>query len=303
MRRRTAGKLLTAALLLAVTGCAGNDTPDSGDPPAAGGAPAARTPARIVPLNGDIAEIVFALGLGAEVVGVDTSATYPAEAGKLPKIGYQRQLSAEGILSLKPTVAIGTPEAGPPEVLEQVKQTGVQVHTVPVPTSLDAAAQRIRTVADQLGVGPAGQVLAERTTAEITAAKATIPTGAAKPRVAFLYVRGATTAMIGGAGTRADAMLAAAGATDTGTEAGVQGYKPITPEALATARPDVLLLLDAGLASVGGVDGLLKLPGVAQTPAGQAKRIVSLDDQYLLGLGPRSGQALKDLITKLHPPS
>jgi iron complex transport system substrate-binding protein len=299
MRRRAFAAAAAAAAALVLAGCAG----DNGGNNAANEAPAAnqnREPQRIVPLNGDLAEIVFALGLGGEVVGVDTSATYPAEAAAKPKIGYQRQLAAEGILSLRPTIAIGTPEAGPPEVIDQLQKAGVRVEILPTPSTVDAIPQRIRDVAGKLGVTDTGNTLADRTQKEIDAAKASIPTGAPKLRVAFLYLRGTTTAMLGGVGTRADAMITAAGATDAGTEAGVQGYKPITPEALVTAKPDVILLLDGGLQSVGGVDGVLKLPGVAQTPAGASRRVVSLDDQYLLGLGPRGGAALKDLIAKLH---
>jgi iron complex transport system substrate-binding protein len=299
-RRRPARALAAAAAVVVLAGCGGTDNAPTERDAAATGAGQSRQAERIVPLNGDIAEIVFALGLGGEVVGTDTSATYPAEAAKLPKIGYQRQLNAEGILSLKPTIAVGTAEAGPPEVIEQVRKAGVRVEIVPAPATLDAAPQRIRQIADKLGASDAGKALADRTASEISAAKATIPAGKPPPRVAFLYVRGPTTAMLGGVGSRADTMITSAGAVDAGTEAGVRGYKPITPEALAAAKPDVLLLLDAGLGSVGGVDGLLKLPGVAQTPAGAAKRIVSLDDQYLLGLGPRSGAALADLVAKLY---
>jgi len=295
MRRRDlAAVALAVAAALAPAGCGGT----GGPAPAANSAD--RQPERIVPLNGDIAEIVFALGLGGEVVGVDTSATFPTEAASRPKIGYQRQLNAEGLLGLRPTVAVGTAEAGPPEVIEQLRNAGVRVEIVSTPRTVDAVPQRIRDVADKLGVADAGRELAERTAAGIAAAKATIPTGKPAPTVAFLYLRGTSTAMLGGVGSRADAMITAAGAVDAGTRAGVKSYAPITPEALATAKPDVLLLLDGGLKSVGGVDGLLKLPGVAQTPAGAARRVVALDDQYLLGLGPRSGAALKDLIARLH---
>jgi iron complex transport system substrate-binding protein len=107
--------------------------------------------------------------------------------------------------------------------------------------------------------------------------------------------------MMGGKGSGADAMIAAAGGRDVGVEAGIDGFKPFSAEALIAERPDVLLLLTAGLQSVGGVDGLLRLPGVAQTPAGQARRIVHFDDLLLLGLGPRTGKALRLLIRGLHP--
>lgn len=294
MRRRVFAAVM--ALALGLAGCAGDGGGTAGKP----AANEEREPQRIVPLNGDLAEIVFALGLGSEVVGVDSSATYPAEAAAKPKIGYQRQLSAEGVLGLRPTIAIGTAEAGPPEVIDQLTKAGLRIEILPTPSTVDAIPQRIQDVADKLGVTDAGRTLAGRTRDGIAAAKASIPTGRPSLRVAFLYLRGGTTAMLGGVGTRADAMITAAGATDAGTAAGVRGYQPITAEALVAAKPDVILLLDGGLQSVGGVDGVLKLPGVAQTPAGAAKRIVSLDDQYLLGLGPRGGGALTDLIAKLY---
>lgn len=286
------GLVLAAAL----AGCA---EPSAADP-ASSASSADRTPERIVPLNGDIAEIVFALGLGDEVVAADSSATYPPEAAQRPKIGYQRALSAEGILSFQPTIVIGTPEAGPAQVIDQVRAAGVGVEIIEVPSTLDDVPARIQQVADLLGVSDKGREVAKATAAEIEAATAAVPAGADRPRVAFLYVRGTTTAMLAGAGSRADLLLTAAGAIDAGTEAGVRGFVPITPEALAAANPDVLLLLDAGLASVGGIDGLLQLPGVAQTPAGAARRIISLDDQYLLGLGPRTGAALTDLVDRLY---
>ncbi|HCT76917.1 MAG TPA: hypothetical protein DGT23_10070 [Micromonosporaceae bacterium] len=290
MRRRLFAATVIAAL--ALTGCA---SPAATSPQA----PSSAVVQRIVPLNGDLAEIVWALGLGDQVVGVDTSALYPAEAAaKQPKIGYQRQLAAEGILSLKPTLVIGTAEAGRPEVIEQIKQAGVKVEILAVPSTVDEVPDRIKKVATTLGVAAKGEQLATQAKKDIHAAKKAAATSST--RVAFLYVRGQTTAMISGKGTRAAAMIAATGLTDAGVQAGIEGYKPITPEALAATKPDVLVLLDAGLQSVGGVDGLLKLPGVAQTPAGTSRKIVSLEDSYLLNLGPRTGAALKDLIAKVN---
>lgn len=256
---------------------------------------------RIVPLTGDIAEIVWALGLGANVVGTDTSATYPPEARELPKIGYQRQLSAEGILSLRPTVVIGDEAAGPPAALEQLRAAGVPVVIVPDPPSLETPARKIRAVGEALGVGAEGEQLAAQTQAEIDAALALAARATGKPKVMFLYVRGAGTQSIGGKGTSADALIAAAGGVDAGTAVGITGFKPLTAEALAAAQPEVLLLLSAGLESIGGADGLLQIPGVAQTPAGQNRRVLAYDDLYLLGLGPRTGQALRDLTLALHP--
>lgn len=256
---------------------------------------------RIVPLNGDVAEIVWALGLGDNVVGVDTSASYPPEARQLPSIGYQRRLSAEGILSLDPTVIIGTQEAGPPEVIQQIRDAGVPVVLVEDEPSLETPGAKIRAVAQALGVPGRGEALARQTEREIAEAKTLAARATSKPRVLFLYLRGTQTQTIGGRGTDANVMIEAAGAIDAGAEAGIEGYKPLTPEALVAAQPDVLLLLEAGLESVGGVEGLLQIPGIAGTPAGRNRRVVALDDLYLLGMGPRTGQALRDLVLALHP--
>lgn len=256
---------------------------------------------RIVVLNGDLTEVVYALGLGENVVGVDTSATYPPEAAQKPKIGYQRSLNAEGVVSLQPTVIIGSELAGPPAVIEQIRSTGVPVVLFKTVSSLDDVSRKITDVAAALGVPNRGRLLAEQTKKDIDEALALAQRSTSKPRVAFLYLRGSTTQVIMGKGSGADVLITAAGAIDAGAEAGVTGSKPLTPEALVAAQPDVILVLTAGLQSVGGVDGLLQIPGMAQTPAGQQRRVVDFDDQYLLGLGPRAGKALMDLVKALHP--
>lgn len=256
---------------------------------------------RIVALTGDVAEIIWALGMGDSVVGTDISATYPEGAAALQNIGYQRTLAAEGILSLDPTVIIGSENAGPPEVLDQLRSAGVPVVIISSPPTLEAPALKIQQVADALGISVAGEELVATVQEEIDAAVALAQTATTQPSVLFLYVRGATTQMIGGVGSTADALIAAAGGVDAGTAAGIMGYQPLTAESLVTAAPDTLLLLDAGLASVGGVEGLLQIPGVAQTPAGENQNILVYEDLFLLGLGPRTGQMLHELTIALHP--
>jgi iron complex transport system substrate-binding protein len=120
-----------------------------------------------------------------------------------------------------------------------------------------------------------------------------------KPRVVFLYLRGQQVQQIGGKGSGADAMIAAAGGLDVGRAAGIQGFRPLSPEALVELKPDHIVTLSASLQSVGGVNGLLQLPGIAQTPAGRQRNVLAFDDQEFLGLGPRAPHALKALIKGL----
>ena len=256
---------------------------------------------RIIPLNGEITEVLYALGLGDNIVGVDISATYPPEATEKPSIGYQRTLSAEGIISLNPTVIIGTEAAGPTEVIEQIRSIGVPVVIIHDPVVLEDAAAKIRIVAAAMGVPNRGEALASQTEDEIDEALALAAKAETQPRVMFLYLRGSTVQVIMGTGSGGDVMTESAGAIDVGVEEGIQGTKPITPEALVAGAPDYFLVLTAGLESVGGVDGLLQIPGIAQTPAGQNRAVIALDDQFLLGHGPRIGKALMELIVAFHP--
>jgi iron complex transport system substrate-binding protein len=114
--------------------------------------------------------------------------------------------------------------------------------------------------------------------------------------VAFLYLRGTSAVyLIGGQGSGADDLITSAGGIDVGAESGLAAFVPLTPEALAAADPDVILVMTKGLESVGGVDGLLGLPGVAQTTAGRERRVIAVDDALLLSFGPRTGQ----LVTRL----
>lgn len=256
---------------------------------------------RIIPLNGNVAETIFALGLGANVVAVDTSALYPAEALALPKIGYQRQLAAEGILSFEPTLVIGTENAGPADVIEQIRGAGVTVVILPVQMTAVGTAEEIRAVGAAVGLPEKGDELATKVENRIAETQTLIADVEVQPRVAFLYIRGEGTQMMAGANSQADAVITAAGGINVGAEIGLDGYSPITPEALIEAAPDTLLLMQAGLASVGGVDGLLQIPGIAETPAGETGNIVAFEDLYLLGFGPRIGDAIYDLALAIHP--
>jgi iron complex transport system substrate-binding protein len=262
---------------------------------------------RIIPVNGDIAEVVFALGLGDAVVGTDVSATYPPEADALPEVGYQRTLLAEQILSLDPSVVVANTDAGPQEVLDQLRGTGVPVVVIDYPHDLTGPAAKVRLVATALGVPARGEALAREVgetiqTAADQARQRVEAAGGEPLRAAFLYLRGTNVQQIGGRGSGVDALLEAADAVDVGVEMGIDEFQPVTDESLIEAAPEVLVVTTTGLESVGGIDGLVEIPAVAGTPAGRDRRVVALDDQLLLGLGPRAGDALQQLVDELHPP-
>ena len=256
---------------------------------------------RIISLNGSTTEILFALGLGANIVGCDASSTYPKQVKeKLPSVGYQYRLNAEGILSLKPTLVIGRADVKPPQVVEQLRMAGVTVLLFKEPRTFDEAKQRLRTIGKAVG-------RQERATALISAlekdiemlkSKLTARQGQAKPKALFLYLRGPQTAFVLGRDSGPGAMLEIVGATNAAGK--IKGTKPMTAEAVIAAQPDVYVLFELGLKSIGGVEGLLKIPGLAQTPAGRNKRVVSMDGLYLSGFSPRCGQAALDLFRGIY---
>ena len=252
---------------------------------------------RIVSVGGALTEIVYALEAQGELVGVDTTSLYPAVAQQLPQVGYARTLSAEGVLSLAPTQLIATEEAGPQAVLRQVREAGVPVAVLSANNQFEGLLERVKQVGRITGRAEPAARLAQSLQQQWRGALAKVQQRQHAPvRVLFILAHAPNQVMVGGRETGADAMLAYAGAVNVmGGQGGFAGYKPLTPEAVIAARPDIVLVTDQGLKASGGVDGILKLPGLAQTPAGRKHRIVSLEAMLLLGFGPRMPQALAEL--------
>ncbi len=250
---------------------------------------------RLVTIGGTVTEIVFALGAGAQVIATDTSSSYPAAATALPKAGYQRRLAAEGILALQPSALFATTDAGPPEVIKQISDAGVPVLILPEESTLESTKSLIRGFGAALGK----QNNAENLISEIEQDLKKLKSPSNKAKVLFIYARSAGAPTVAGKKTSADHIIGLAGGQNAIGE--FEGFKPLTAEWLVKAAPDVILFSDKGLEGVGGTEGALKLPGVALTPAGQQRRIVSLDEVYLLSFGPRVGKAAADLAALLYP--
>ena len=255
---------------------------------------------RIVTLGGTITEIVFALGAGERVVGVDASSSFPDAANRLPRVAYHRRLSAEGVLSLSPTLIIATTEAGPPEALRQIESAGVRLLVLPHEATVDGAVDMVNGIAAALSARETGAALIRNLKEDLVRVESSIPRTGTRARVLFLYARGQGTLMVAGRETEADAMIDLAGGANA--VRGYSGYKPLTSEAAVAAAPDVILLMDSGLESIGGVQGLWQLPGLALTPAGKQGRVASMDGLLLLGFGPRLGQAVLELNRALYGP-
>lgn len=259
--------------------------------------------------HGTLATTVHALGLGDHLVGRDVSTGVP-ELADLPVVTQNgHDLNAEAILSLRPSVVLTDYTIGPLEVQLQLRDAGVPVVILDDRRTAATIVPQIREVASVLGVPEAGERLVERVNAEIAAARERVAarrdsTGGAVPRAVFLYLRGRSgTYDWFGRDTGADDLIEALGAVDVATAAGVVGYKPLNAEALAAAAPEVVLAMSDGVASVGGVDGLVALPGVAETPAGATRCVIDMADTEILAFGTRFAATIDALGAALYPES
>ncbi|TCT18101.1 heme/hemin ABC transporter substrate-binding protein [Thiobaca trueperi] len=253
---------------------------------------------RLVSVDGAITEIVYALDQGARLVGVDTTSTYPPETKSLASVGYKRALSAEGLLSLSPDLVLATDDAGPPEVLDQIRSAGVEVRQVPDAATLDGLREKIGAVAAALDAGDRGETLNARIDLELKQLEQRLGQIESRPRVLFLMVVGSGIDHSAGRGAPVDTLIWLAGGENVLHET-VVDYKPLSPEAALAAAPDVILVSDRALKDLNGIDGVLGRAGLAATPAGQERRVIALDNTLLFNFGPRLAQAAEELARQL----
>lgn len=254
---------------------------------------------RLITVGGGITEIVYALGAQAQLVGTDTTSLYPLAAQNTPKVGYMRQLSAEGLLALRPDAVIAGTDAGPPVVLDQLRSAGVRVELVVSDHSWAEVGRKVAAVGRAANREADAQALQAQLEARWKAVRAAIDAGAAGPAPRVLFVlshSGSPT--VAGEQTAANAMIRFIGARNA--LGGFRGYRLMTAESMAAAAPDVILTTTQGIEAIGGEAAFWRRPELALTPAyrrrATAGALVHLDALELLGFGPR----LPDVVERLH---
>lgn len=267
---------------------------------------------RILALDiyGTLGRTVFELGLGKNLVGRDISTQF-AEARSLPLVTHNgHELNAESILGLDPTVILTDSSLGPWDVVLQMRDSGIPVVVTDSERSLANVDDITTQVANALGVPEAGRALNKRIADRITTTRRQIAAAAPtstdrKLRAVFIYARGGSGVYyMFGEGSGADSLIRSLGLYDVAKEIDWRGSKPLTDEGIVAAQPDVILMMTKGLESVDGVDGLLdQFPALAQTPAGQNRRIVDMADAQILGYGPLTDQVLNALAVAIYAPN
>ncbi|MDM0033945.1 ABC transporter substrate-binding protein [Variovorax sp. J22P271] len=259
-------------------------------------AQAPRAP-RLVTISGAITEVVYALGAESQLVGTDTTSLYPEAARQTPKVGYMRQLSAEGLLSLKPDAVIATTESGPPVVLDQLRTAGVRLELVEADHSWSEVQRKVAAVGRAAAREPQARALMARLDAawaELQQRVAASP--GRKPRVLFVLSHSASP-QVSGEKTAANAVIGFAGGVNC--LSGFQGYRPMTAEAMASAAPDVILTTTQSIEAHGGAEKFWQRPELALTPAYKRRALVTQDALLLLGFGPRLPAAVGELHQSL----
>jgi iron complex transport system substrate-binding protein len=257
-------------------------------------APASFSVSRVVVLANGVAEIMQSLNARSILVGRDISSTEKS-LGSIPVVTSGHQVIPEKVLALKADLVIIDASTGPKAAIDQIKAAGIKVVQTPESWTLTDIATKVSAVAAAIGAPDQGDLLNAAITAQIQSS--TVPT---KVKIAFLYLRGTSSIyLIGGSGSGADSLISAIGAVDVGAASLPRPFNSMTAESLASLNPDVIIVMTKGLQSVGGVAGLLKLPGVAQTKAGKSRSIIDVDDSLLLSFGPRTPSLVMALSEKV----
>ncbi|KFL27102.1 hemin ABC transporter substrate-binding protein [Devosia sp. 17-2-E-8] len=253
---------------------------------------------RLVAVGGSLTEIIFALGEEGRLVGRDSTAVYPEEALKLPDVGYMRALSPEGVLSVNPSALLVLEGSGPKEALDVLSKASIPYETVPEGFTHEGILAKIKAVGQALGVEDKAKQLAETVDKDLKDAEELTRDVSQRQKVLFILSMQDGKVQASGTGSAANGIIALAGAENAITD--YQGYKALTDEAIINAKPDVILMMDRGGELAVSDETLFFHPALSLTPAGQNKRIVRIDGAYLLGFGPRTASAIRDLAKAIY---
>lgn len=266
---------------------------------------AAATPApaaeaqRIVALGGAITEILYAIGLADRIVAVDTTSLYPPEALKEKKnVGYLRALSPEGVIGLSPSLILAAEGAGPPDAINVIRNAGINFAAIPDRFDGEGIVEKIRAVTQRVGEPERGACLIRAIQPSLEALEALRPNVATKRRVMFILSLSNGRVMAAGTHTAADGVIHMASAENA--LGAMEGYKAVSDEAIIAAKPDAILVMQRPGFAI-GADDVFALQALRSTPAGAARAFISMDGQYLLGFGPRTAHAARDLAAQLYP--
>lgn len=253
---------------------------------------------RIITLGSDVTEIAYALGAGDRVIAVDRASKYPPAVTSKPDVGYRRRLSAEGIASLDPDLILAAEDIGPPEAVDVLSSLAVPIVFVPQDNSREGIQRKIDLIAASLDLDEEGRRVSRDVIAAFDEATKLTLGLPQQQRKKVVFFHGLVRLTAAGSGTAADAIIRYAGGINP--MAVVEGYKAASEEKLIELAPDIILMMNDGK---GGptADEVFSIPALAVTPAAKSRSLVVLDGAYMIGFGPRTADAIRDLARALYP--
>ena len=255
------------------------------------------TDARIVALANGAAELIAAMGYQENLVGRDIASS-TMELTDVPLVTSGHQVIPETIIALQPTLVIIDDATGPSSAIAKLRAAGIRIVIISQSWNLAELVSKIEQIGTALGAPQSAVRLNNLLTDSITGTLVEASATSKKLKIAFLYLRGTSSIyLVGGKGSGADYLIEATGAVDVGAEKLSKPFTPLTAETMAQLNPDLILVMIGGLESVGGVSGLVELPGIAQTPAGKNRQVVAVDDSLLLSFGPRTPSLISELAS------
>lgn len=253
---------------------------------------------RIVCVSKQLTEFMFALNQGDKIVGIDLSSTYPPETKNLTTVGYHRMLSAEGIISLEPTIVIHTGDVAPPNVMPQLQKVGIPIKVYPQGNSIDSAKILLHIVAKDYGVDSIATQLCNKLDADMAKTDSFVKTFKNKPRVLIIHFgRASNQYFVMGKRGSQNSMIELAGGVNA---ADTSNFRNLSPEAIMRSQPDVILATDFGFDRQGSVEKFVELPGIGLTPAAKNHKIYRVEEHDMVYFGPRSGEVIMNLAKLIH---
>ena len=252
---------------------------------------------RIAVAGGSLTEIVYLLGAQDRILAVDTTSNYPQAATEHPSVGYVRNLSAEGLLSVGPTLILGEDDMGPPAVLNQLAQAGVATVRVAEQHDAEGILQKVACVGDVLRMADQADARIKELRAVANRLAAYGDVGQGSPRVAMLLSLRDGAPVAAGDNTSGGGFLRMAGARNV--FGSIDGWKPVSAEAFAAANPEVIVIPERGVRALGSVADVAAHPSLHLTDAARNDRIVVMDGMAMLGFGPRTLETALDFAIRL----
>ena len=253
------------------------------------------TDVRIVALANGAAELIDAMGYRENLVGRDIASS-TSELNDVPIVTSGHQVIPETIIALQPTLVIVDDATGPSSAITKLENAGIRIVNISQSWNLAELTIKIEQIGTTLGAPQSAARLKSLLTESIDVSLVAASSTDKKLKIAFLYLRGTSSIyLVGGKGSGADYLIEATGAVDVGAQKLSKPFTPLTAETMAQLNPDLILVMIGGLESVGGVSGLVELPGIAQTPAGKSRQVVAVDDSLLLSFGPRTPALISEL--------